>query len=97
MSCAPSAITEGSQARLAAGVMLRHDRARGGWVLLGPERVLVLDDIALEIVRACAADNTTVGQGVDRLVQAFDAPRDAIVADVLDMLTDLRNRGFVAA
>ncbi len=88
-------VGEEARPRLAPGVVPRHDRARGGWVLLGPERVLVLDDVALEVIRTCTADQTTVAQGVDRLAKAFDAPRAAIAADVLDMLNDLRNRGFI--
>lgn len=99
-SAAPVAapVAESDRMRLAPGVVLRHDRARDQWVLLGPERVLVLDETALEAVRACAAPEAggvSVGEGIDRLAAAFDAPRDAIAGDVLELLDDLRNRGFL--
>jgi pyrroloquinoline quinone biosynthesis protein D len=89
-------LDEDARPRLAPGVMLRHDPARDQWMLLGPERVVVLDETALEVVRACVGAATPVGEGIDRLAEAFDAPRDAIAADVLDLLSDLRLRGFVA-
>ena len=92
---AAAGLSEDARPRLAPGVLLRHDRARGQWVLLGPERVLVLDEVALEVVRACVGGADPVGQGIDRLVQAFDAPRPTIAADVLALLADLRLRGFV--
>ncbi len=88
-------ITESSRARLAPGVMLRQDRARGQWTLLGPERVLVLDEQALEVVRACVEAGGTVGDGVDRLAEAFDAPRGEIAGDVIEMLDDMRERGWI--
>ena len=37
--------------RLARGMKLREDKARGQWVVLGPERMFVPDPIALEILR----------------------------------------------
>ncbi|MGQ9367657.1 pyrroloquinoline quinone biosynthesis peptide chaperone PqqD [Azospirillum sp. A39] len=99
-----AAVAEDDRVRLAPGVVLRHDRTRDQWVLLGPERIVVLDEPSLETVRACAADANgkgggtvggTVGEGIDRLAAAFDAPRDDIAGDVLELLEDLRNRGFL--
>jgi len=89
-------IAESDTVRLAPGVMLRHDRARDQWTLLGPERVLVLDEQALEVMRACVQSGGTVAEGIDRLAEAFAAPRDEISADVLELLQDMRDRGFLA-
>lgn len=91
------AVAEAAVLRLAPGVMLRHDAARDAWMLLAPERVLVLDEIGLEIVRSCVQAGGTVAAGIDRLSEAYAAPRAEIAADVLEVLTDLRNRGFVIA
>jgi pyrroloquinoline quinone biosynthesis protein D len=90
-------LTQDARLRLAPGVMLRHDRTRNSWVLMAPERVLVLDEVALEVVRACTDGSGTVATGIDRLAQSFDAPRAEIEGDVLELLTDLRNRGFLAS
>lgn len=94
-------ISEDSRVRLAPGVMLRHDRARDEWMLLAPERVLVLDDTALAVVRAAtpripgAGDAGTVGEAITRLAADYDAPRADIAADVLEMLNDLLAKGYV--
>ena len=87
--------SETDRLRLAPGVILRHDRARDQWTLLGPERVLVLDELALEVVRACVQAGTTVGAGIDHLAADFAAPRADIATDVLELLQDMRDRGFV--
>lgn len=89
-------IAEADTLRLAPGVVLREDRARQRWTLLGPERVLVLDDLALEVVRACVGAGGDVGNGIDRLATDFQAPRTEIAGDVLDLLQDMRERGFLA-
>lgn len=90
-------ITEQDRVRLAPGVVLRHDRARDQWTLLAPERVLVLDEVALDVVRACTGDVASVGAGIDRLAAQFEAPRAEIAGDVLDLLHTLRDRGFITS
>ncbi|GLR78317.1 pyrroloquinoline quinone biosynthesis peptide chaperone PqqD (plasmid) [Azospirillum oryzae] len=89
-------LTETDRLRLAPGVMLRNDRRREQWMLMGPERLLVLDEMALAIVRACVGPEIAdVAAGIDRLTVEYDAPRTEVAADVLEMLTDLRNKGYV--
>lgn len=89
-------VTEEDRVRLAPGVMLRQDRVRGHWQLLGPERVLILDEVALEVVRAVTAKPpVTVGAAVATLAAQFDAPRDEIAADVLELLGDMIAKGFL--
>jgi pyrroloquinoline quinone biosynthesis protein D len=89
-------IGESDRLRLAPGVMLRNDRRRGEWMLMAPERLLVLDEMALAVVRACVgAEVADVAAGIDRLTTEYDAPRAEVAADVLEMLTDLRNKGYV--
>lgn len=97
-----AAIAESDRVRLAPGVMLRHDRLRGQWMLMAPERLLVLDDLALAVVRATTGPTAEPGTGsvaeaIDRLAAEYDAPRGEISSDVLDLLTDLRNKGYLTA
>lgn len=92
----PVPIDERSRLSLAPGVLLRHDRTRGEWMLLGPERVLVLDDTALAVVQACIGADHTVAGGIDRIAGSFDAPRSEIAGDVIELLQDIRSRGFLA-
>lgn len=91
-------IDEGDRVRLAPGVMLRHDRNRGEWMLMAPERVLTLDDTALAVLRVCTGpDAPTVGGAIDALAADYDAPRAEIGADVLELLADLRLKGYIAS
>ena len=96
-----SGIAETDRVRLAAGVMLRYDRRREQWMLIAPERLLVLDEMALAIVRACCTDpelgSGVVGTVIDRLAAEYDAPRGEIAADVLELLTNLRNTGYLTS
>lgn len=91
-----AALSEADRVRLAPGVMLRQDRVRGHWQLLGPERVLILDEVALEVVRAATAQPpVTVGAAIGTLAGQFDAPRQEIAADVLELLADMIAKGFL--
>ena len=87
-------IDESSEPRLADHVTMRFDDHRDCWVILAPERVLVLDDISVEILKRC--DGKTVAQVVDDLVAAFEAPRKQIARDVVAMLQDLVDKGTIA-
>lgn len=82
-----------SAPRLKRGVKLTHDAARGSWVLLAPERVLVLDEIAHAILSRC--DGRDMDAICDDLAAAYDAPRDEIAADVETLLADLAAKGYV--
>lgn len=74
--------------RLAPGVRLHHDTARGAWVLLAPERVVEAEGPAPEILRRC--DGTrTVPEIIDELAALYAADRAEIEADVREMLADM--------
>ena len=80
---------------LARGVKLRFDKARDVWVLLAPEKVLMPDQVAVEILKRCDGKASLV-QIVDDLVAAFSADRDQVVADVRSFLQDLADKGLLA-
>jgi pyrroloquinoline quinone biosynthesis protein D len=82
--------------RIAPHVKFRHDETRGRWVVLGPERLLLPDDAAVEILKL--VDGTRSVDGIiDELARHFDAPRDVIGADVIAMLQDLVDKGMLAS
>lgn len=87
-------ITVASVPRLPRGVRMRFDEARDQWILLGPERVLKLDDIAREILNRCdgEADLRAI---IDDLAQVFAADSSVIEADVMSFIGDLKARGFL--
>lgn len=72
-------------------VKLVEDRARDRWVLNAPERVIAPDDTALEILRLCDGERS-VGAICDLLAARYDAPRETIAADVLELLGDLADK-----
>ena len=81
--------------RLPRHVKLRFDGIRRQWLMLAPERVFVPDEIAVEILRLCDGA-TTVAAIADRLSAKFEAPRETVGRDVLEMLQDLADKGVVA-
>jgi pyrroloquinoline quinone biosynthesis protein D len=89
-------IGEASVPRLPQHVKLRYDETRKQWVILAPERVLVPDEIALEILRLCDGV-ASVGAIVDGLAVKFATPRAEIAGDVQEMLQDLADKGMVVA
>jgi len=74
--------------RFPAGVRLQHDRARDQWVLLAPERVVELDEIAHAVLaRVDAASD------VDTIVQAlaaeYGAEPEQVHGDVIELFATL--------
>ncbi|WP_439817781.1 pyrroloquinoline quinone biosynthesis peptide chaperone PqqD [Zavarzinia sp. CC-PAN008] len=87
-------LTEDSIPRLPRFVKLRHDEARGSWVLLAPERVFMLDQIAAEILKTVDGQRT-LGAVIDDLASRFQAPRELIARDVTALLRDLAEKQFL--
>ncbi len=90
----PGSIQGTNRPNLAPHVRLIFDRRRDRWVVLAPERMLVPDEIALDILRRCTGDSA-VDDIIDALASEFDAPRHEIAADVLELLRDLTEKGVV--
>ena len=87
-------IAEGSVPRLPAGARLQFDKQREQWIVQAPERIFVLDDIALEIVKRCDGE-ANVGAIADDLAATFAAPRETILADVSELLQELADKGVM--
>jgi len=91
-----SALDASSQPRLAAGVRLQHDRARAQWVLLAPERVVELDDIAHAIVARCDGARSLAAITAD-LAAEFDADPAEVERDVLELAVQLHGKRLLRA
>jgi pyrroloquinoline quinone biosynthesis protein D len=76
------------------GTRLRQDDARGQWVLLAPERAFVPDEIAVEILRLVDGA-TRLGTIIDRLAGRFEASRDIVSQDVLELVNGLAAKGLL--
>ncbi len=79
---------------LPRGVKLQFDSARDHWVLLGPERVLKPDPIALEILKRIDG-STSIDAIVDDLAATFKADRKQILSDVRSFLEGLSDKRMI--
>ncbi len=89
-------ISEASVPHLPRGVRLKFDKPREQWVILAPERMFVLDEISLAIIRCCDGKVTVAGV-TDDLAAQYEAPRETVLNDVIALLQDLADKGVVAA
>src|SRR6202041_633038 len=87
-------VSETSRPRLPRHAKLKFDETRQRWVILAPERVLAPDDIAVEVLQLCDGVRS-VDVMIDQLTEKYAAPRDAIATDVIAMLQDLADKGFL--
>ena len=87
-------VHDGAVPALARGVRLRFDKARDAWVLLAPEKVLMPDQIAIEILKRCDG-KAKVGDIVADLALTFSADRDQVAGDVRAFLQDLADKGML--
>lgn len=85
-------LSEDTVPHLAAGVKFRLDAVRNAWVLLAPERLFQLDEIAVEVMKLVDGQRS-VAMIADSLASKFAAPREEISGDVSALLQDLAARG----
>lgn len=76
------------------GFRLRHDAVRDAWVVLAPERLLLLDQVGAAVLHLVDGVRT-VPDIVAALAVQFDAPATQIVGDVDTMLRDLQQQGAI--
>ena len=86
----------GTVLRFPPHVKFRFDAARARWVVLAPERLLLPDELSVEILRLLDGARGIDGV-VDALAAKFDAPRAEIAADVIALLQDLADKGTLVA
>jgi len=87
-------VSESSRPVLPRHARLKFDGTRQRWVILAPERVLAPDEIAVEILQLCDGARS-VAQMIDQLAAKYTAERAAIGVDVIAMLQDLADKGFL--
>jgi pyrroloquinoline quinone biosynthesis protein D len=80
--------------RIPRGVRLSEDRVRNRWVLLAPERILELDEIAQAVLVLCDGIRDVASISAE-LATIYHAETPEIMADVKEMLGDLAAKHFV--
>ena len=78
----------GTVLRFPPYVKFRFDEKRQAWIVLAPERLLLPDEQAVEILKLVDGERS-VDAVIDALAAQFDAPRAEIAGDVMAMLEDL--------
>ena len=81
-------VSEASRPILPRHAKLRFDETRQVWVLLAP------DEIAVEVLQLCDGVRS-VADMIGELAAKYAAPREAIATDVIAMLQDLADKGFL--
>jgi pyrroloquinoline quinone biosynthesis protein D len=87
-------VSEASRPVLPRHARLKFDETRQRWVILAPERVLAPDEIAVEILQLCDGARSVTAI-VDALAAKYAADRGEIGTDVIAMLQDLADKGFL--
>jgi coenzyme PQQ biosynthesis protein PqqD len=91
-----TAISLDMRPRLAAKARLRWDRKDERYMLLYPERGLVLNPTAADVVKRCTGE-LTVATIVEQLASKYTSqPREAVEREVVEFITRLAERGLVS-
>ena len=89
-------VSAASVMRLAPHIVLRFDDVRKRWTMMAPERLMLPDEQAVEILQLVDG-KTGVGAIIDALATRYTlAPRELIATDVTAMLQDLADKGCLA-
>ena len=94
MATCVTMLDDTTRPRLARGVRLQPDAARGGHVLLAPERVVMANASAVAVLELC---DGTRGPGAiaDELARRYGSDRERIAADVRALLADLAAKRLI--
>lgn len=86
----------GWKPRFAPHIKFRFDDIRQRWVVLAPERLLLPDEIGVEVLKRCDGSRTVTVIAED-LAREYDAPAAEIMADVTRLLQELADKGVLLA
>jgi pyrroloquinoline quinone biosynthesis protein D len=89
-------ISAASKPAFPRGTRLWHDKVQGRWVILAPERIFKLDDVAVAVLQLCDGART-VDEIALELSVSYNAPKERILADITPMLQELADKGVVRA
>ena len=87
-------ISADSKPRIASKARLRFDRRDNRYMLLFPEKGLVLNPTAAEVAKLCTGEHT-VAAIVAQLAPRYDTDAASIESEVMRFLTALEERGLL--
>lgn len=95
MSSARLMVGAASVLTVAPHIVFRFDSTRQRWIMMAPERLMLPDEQAVEILKLVDG-KVDVAAIVDTLAARYNAPREEIAGDVTEMLQDLADKGCLA-
>jgi coenzyme PQQ biosynthesis protein PqqD len=87
-------ISADSKPRIASKARLRYDRLANRYMLLFPEKGLVLNPTAAEIAKLCTGEHS-VAAIVAQLAPRYDTDAATIEGEVMKFLSALAERGLL--
>jgi len=91
----PPVIRADSRPIVAAKARLRWDARTSRHLLLYPERGLILNPTAADVIQLCTGEHT-VGAIVDQLAEKYaPQPRETVEREVLSFLVNMADRGLI--
>jgi pyrroloquinoline quinone biosynthesis protein D len=90
----PESMSVESRPRLAPKVRLRYDRKTERYMLLYPERGLVLNATAADVAQLCTGEHT-VRAIVEQLAARYGQAAGVVEREVLAFLAAMADRGLV--
>ena len=76
------------------GIKFRLDAVRNAWVVLGPERLFLPDEQAVEVLKLVDGVRS-LGLITEELCTRFAAPPEIVLQDVAALLSDLAAKGVM--
>jgi pyrroloquinoline quinone biosynthesis protein D len=89
-------LSPASRPALVRHVRLRFDETRKAWLLLAPERLMTPSETAVDVLKLCDGQRS-IEAIAKALAAEFDAPEDAILGDILPLLQDMADNGYLTA
>jgi len=83
-----------SRPRLARKARLRFDRKTGRYMLLYPEKGMVLNPTAADVLQLCTGDHT-VAAIIERLAEKYGRTSPDVEREVVDFLEAMEHRGLL--
>ena len=87
-------ISADTKPRIASKAMLRYDRLANRYMLLFPEKGLVLNPTAAEIAKLCTGEHSVAAM-VTQLASRYDKDAASIESEVMKFLKALEERGLL--
>ena len=89
-------VSDASVLAFAPHIVFRFDEVRQRWSILAPERLMLPDEQAVEILKLVDGKTRVSAIVVTLAARYSQAPRELIAKDVTAMLQDLADKGCLA-